>query len=78
MKANEKGTCDKEKVGEDFPLESSWKNLVGEKEKGGKEKEKKKESGMRSSTFSLGSTEIGLSVFVGARGKVHLRNKSFT
>ena len=76
MKANEKRTCDKEKVGEDFPLESSWKILVGEKEKGGKEK-KKKESGMRSSTFSLGSTEIGPSIFIGARGKVHLRNESF-
>ena len=29
--------------GGNFPLESSWNNLVGEKEKGGKEKEKKEE-----------------------------------
>ena len=40
-------------------------------------KRKKKESGVRSSTFSLISTEIERSVFVGARGKVHLRDKSF-
>ena len=55
---------------------------VGEKEKGGKEKERKekinnKESGVRSSTFSLRATEIGLLVFVGARSKVHLRDESF-
>ena len=32
----------------------------------------------RNSTFSLRSTEIGPSVFVGARGKVHLRDESYT
>ena len=37
----------------------------------------KEESGVRSSTLSLRSTEIGLSVFVGARGKVHLQDESF-
>ena len=36
-----KGHVTKEGGG-NFPLESSWNNLVGEKEKGGKEKEKKK------------------------------------
>ena len=43
-----------------------------------REKEKKeKESGVRSSTFSLRSTEIRLSVFIGAKDKVHLRNERF-
>ena len=32
---------------------------------------------MRNSSFSLDSTEIGPSVFVGARGKVRLHNESF-
>ena len=50
----------------------------GEKGKKKREKKrKKKKRGVRSSTFSLGSTEIRLSVFVGARGKVHLRDESF-
>ena len=50
------------------------------KKEGKKKREKKikkKESGVRNSTFSLRSKEIGLSVFVGAKCKVHLRNKSF-
>ena len=53
--------------GGDFPLESSWDNLVerrkkeGKKEKKEKEREKKKR-GVRSSTFSLGFTEIRSSV----------------
>ena len=34
----------------------------------------KRERGVRSSTFSIRFTEI---VYVGARGKVHLRDKSF-
>ena len=55
---------------------------VGEKEKNEEEKKKKKkrknkESGVRSSTFSLRSTEIRPSVFVRGRGKVHLRDESF-
>ena len=33
--------------------------------------------GVRSSTFFLRSMEIGPSVFVGVRGKVHLRDESF-
>ena len=42
-KANEKETSGKEKVGEDFPLESSWNKSSGEREeKGGKEKKRKK------------------------------------
>ena len=52
----------------------------GEEKKERKMREKKKEKkkrGVRSSTFSLGFTEIGSSVFVGARGKVHLRDESF-
>ena len=32
---------------------------------------------MRSSTFSLRFMEIGPSVFVGVRGKVHLDDESF-
>ena len=39
--------------------------------------EDKKESEVRSSNFSLRSTEIGPSVFVRARDKVHLRDESF-
>ena len=31
----------------------------------------------RDSTFSLRSTEIGQSIFVEARGKVHLRDEGF-
>ena len=40
-------------------------------------KRNKKKRGVRSSTFSLRFTEIGPSVFVGARGKVRLRDESF-
>ena len=40
-------------------------------------KRKKKKKGVRSSTFSLRFTEIVLSVFVGARNKVRLREESF-
>ena len=42
-----------------------------------KRKRKKKENGVRSSTFSLISTEIGPSIFVETRGKVHPRDESF-
>ena len=42
----------------------------------GKER-KKKESGVRSCTFSLRSKEIGSSVFVRARRKVHLCDENF-
>ena len=38
---------------------------------------REKETEVRSSIFSLRSTEIGPSVFVGARGKVHLRDENF-
>ena len=48
----------------------------GKKKK--KKKRKRKESGVRSFTFSLRSTEIGLLVFVGVRGKVHLCDESFS
>ena len=41
------------------------------------EGEQKRERGVRSSTFSLRFTEIGPSIFVGARGKVYLRDESF-
>ena len=48
------------------------------REKRGKEKKRKnKESGVGSSTIFLGSTKIGSSIFVGVRGKVHLRDESF-
>ena len=39
--------------------------------------DEKKESGVRSSTFALRSTEIEPSVFVGARGQVHICDESF-
>ena len=70
------------KVGGNFPLESSWDNLVGEKGKRReiKRKEKKrkrKKRGVRRSTFSIGFTKIGLSVFIGTRGKVQLQDESF-
>ena len=69
------------KVKENFPLELSGSNLVGEKENEGKKKKemkrKNKESGVRSSTLSLRFTEIEPSVFVGVRGKVHLCDESF-
>ena len=48
---------------------------MGEK---GKKEGKKKKRGVRSSTFSLRFTKIEPSVFVGARGKVHLHDESFT
>ena len=40
-------------------------------------REEKRERGVRSSTFSLRSMEIGPLVFVGVRGKVHLHDESF-
>ena len=68
--------------------ETSHLNQVGQirwKERGRKRrKEKKKENkrkrkggGVRSSTFSLDSTEIEPSVFVREKGKVQLRDESF-
>ena len=65
-----------------FPLESSWDNSMERRKKEGKNEKKEKEGekkkrGVRSSTFSLGFTEIGSLVSVGARRKVCLRYKSF-
>ena len=40
-------------------------------------KKREREKGKRGFRFSLRSTEIGPLVFVGARGKVHLREESF-
>ena len=51
------------------------------KERKGKKGQKGKNGeviGVRSSTFSLRSTKIGPSAFIGARGKVHLRDENFT
>ena len=42
-----------------------------------RERGEEENSRERSSSFSLRSTEIGSTVFVGARGKVHLRNESY-
>ena len=42
-----------------------------------KKKKRKKRRWVRSCTLSLEFTEIGQSVFVGERGKVHLRDESF-
>ena len=49
-----------------------------ERRKKKEKKRKNKESGVRSSTFTLRFTELESSVFVGSRGKVHLRDESFT
>ena len=51
----EEGTCGKEEVGGNFPLESSWINSVRGKEKLGKEKERKenKEEGKWSEKLYL-------------------------
>ena len=54
-----------------------WERRKNEGKKKREKKRKKKKRGVRISTFSLGFTEIELLVFVGARGKVHLRDKSF-
>ena len=40
-------------------------------------RKEKRERGARSSTFCLIFMEIGSSIFVRARGKVHLRDESF-
>ena len=61
--------------------EISHLNHVGtvrfERKKKREKKRKEKKIGVRSSTFSLGFTEIGPSVFVEARGKVHPCDESF-
>ena len=49
-----------------------------EEETGGSVREKgEREKGIRIFRFSLRSTEIGQTVFVGARGKVHPRIESY-
>ena len=78
---NEKRTCGKEEGGRKFPTlikldDIRWERRKKE-EKKKKENKRKKESEVRSSTLSLRSMEIGSSVFVGARGKVHLGDESF-
>ena len=55
-----------------------WGRKKNEGKKKTEKKRKKKEKGVRSSTFSLKFTEIGSSVFIKARGKVHLRDESFS
>ena len=65
--------------GGDFPFELldqiRWREGKM-REKKERKKRAKKRRGVRSSTFSLGLTEIGLSVFVEARGKVHPRDEA--
>ena len=63
--------------GGDIPLEHVGANPVEKREIGGKKKEREEEGGERSSTLYLEFSAIGLSTFVGARGKVLLRDKSF-
>ena len=70
------------KVGGNFPLESSGTIRWGEgknegKKKRKKRKERRKKRGVRSSTFSLGFIDIEQSIFIEARGNVHLCDKSF-
>ena len=55
-----------------------WERMKKEGKKKKEKKRKKKENGVRDSSFSIRFTEIELSVFVEARGKVHLRDESFT
>ena len=69
-------TCGKE----DIPLDKVGPNFGGGEEIGEKEREKKKreeEGGERSSPFSLDFPAIGMSVPVGARGKVGPRIESY-
>ena len=67
--------------GGDFPLEQigtiRWGEGKGGKKKKKEKKREKKRRRVRSSSFSLDFTEIGSSVFVGARDKVLLRDESF-
>ena len=42
-----------------------------------RERKRKKKKGSEKFRFSLRSTEIGLSVFIVARGKVHLSDESY-
>ena len=42
-----------------------------------RERERERKKGKRGFRFSLRSTEIGPSIFIGARDKVHLRKESF-
>ena len=60
---------------EDIPLDFGPNKFGGEEKK--KEKREKRERGERSSNFSLRSTEIGWSVFVGPRTKDHLLDKGY-
>ena len=70
-----------------FEGERKWKERKEKERKGKKGKSgksfflvlvlSKRERVVRSSTLSLKFTEIGSSVFVGARGKVHLCYESF-
>ena len=65
----EKGhSVDKRKTKEKGKRKRRKGETDGERERGGEE---------RNSTFSLRSTKIGLSVFVGAQVKVDPRNKSY-
>ena len=82
-KTNERVTCAKKDT---YHFSDVGSNLVRrgkrrERERKEKKKEKKREMKkirLRRSTFSLDFMEIRLSVFLGARGKVHLRNENFT
>ena len=71
----------KEEGGRKFLTLNKWDQIrwrEGKRRERKREKKRKKnESRVRNSTFSLRSTEIGPSVFVGARGKVYLRDESF-
>ena len=63
---------------------SKLDHFGGERKIGGKKEKKRKKrkergrkGGVRRSNFPLDSTEIGLSIFVEAGGKVCLRDESF-
>ena len=63
----------KQKVGRNRIEKGKIRKNKGDKGK----KRQKRERGVKSFTFSLRFMEIGPSVFVGARGKVHQCDESF-
>ena len=75
---NEEETCGKEETSDLSKLEQFGGEREKMREREKEKKRKRKKGGVRSSTLSLDSTEIGPSVFVEARGKFLLRDKSFT
>ena len=66
----------KVKKGEKGPF--GRKQIVSVRGERKREKEREERFRERNSIFSLRFTEIGMSFFVRERGKIHLRDESFT